>query len=81
MVFLELQQEAWDSFAGNLGNSGSLSCCLWEVKSPLEFQAEKRDCSRLSAGESDLNSHGSGDLKVFLECGKKYGFPRVAMRI
>ena len=49
------------------GNSGSLSCCLREVKSPFKLQGRARECSGVMAGESGLNSHGRGNLKVFLE--------------
>ena len=45
----------------------SLSCCLREVKSPFELQGCARECSGVTAGESGLNLHGRGNLKVFLE--------------
>ena len=77
LVFLEFQQEAWDSSAGTLGNSGSLSCCLWEVKSPFDLREGARDCSGVSAGESGLSSHGMGDLKVFLELRQDGWFPSI----
>ena len=64
---LELRQEAWDSSPVTTGYSGSLSCCLREVKSPFELRGGARDCSGVTAGESGLNSHGRGNLKVFLE--------------
>ena len=62
-----MRREAWDSFSGTPGNSGSLSCCLKEVKSPFELRGGVQDRSGISAGESGLNSDGMGDLKVFLE--------------
>ena len=67
MVSLELRWEAWGSSPGTTGKSGSLSCCLREVKSPFELQGQARECSVVTAGESGLNSHGRGNLKVFLK--------------
>ena len=66
MVCLELQQEAWGSSAGTTGRSGSLLCCLREVKSPFELRVRARECSEFTAGESGLNSRGKVNLKVFL---------------
>ena len=67
MVCLQLQREAWGSSAGTTGSSGSLSCCLREVNSPFELLGRAQECSGVMAGESGLNSHGRGNLKVFLE--------------
>ena len=73
--FLEMRREAWDSFSGTPGNSGSLSCCLKEVKSPFELRGGVQDRSGISAGESGLNSDGMGDLKVFLELRQEVWVP------
>ena len=67
LVFFKLLQEAWDSSAATLGNSGSLSCCLREVKSPFELRGGARDRSGVLTGESGFNSHGRGDLNMFLK--------------
>ena len=67
MLLLELRQEAWDSSPVTTGYSGSLSCCLREVKSPFELWGGVWDCSGVTAGELGLNSHGRRDLKVFLK--------------
>ena len=67
LVFFKLLREAWDSSAATLGNSGSLSCCLREVKSPFELQGGARDRSGVLTGESGFNSHGRGDLNMFLK--------------
>lgn len=67
LVYLKLWWEAWDSSPANPGNSGSLSCCVREVKPPFELQRGARDYSGVTAGESGLNSHGRGNLNVFLE--------------
>ena len=67
LVFLKLRREAWDSSAATLGNSGSLSCCLREVKSPFELRGGARDHSGVSAGESGFNLHGRGYLNMFLK--------------
>ena len=67
----KLWQETWGSSAGTTGRSGSLSCCLREVKSPFQFRSRVRECSGFMAGESGLNSHGRGNLKVFLELGQE----------
>ena len=48
LVFLELQQ--WDSSPANLWNSGSLTCCLREVKSPCELRGASQDSFSVSAG-------------------------------
>ena len=55
------------SSAATTGSSGSLSCCLREVKSPFKLRGPAQECSRVTAGKSGLNSHGRGNLKVFLE--------------
>ena len=52
---------------GPPGNSGSLSCCLREVKSPFELRGGARDRSGVLTGESGFNSHGRGDLNMFLK--------------
>ena len=75
VVFLELQWEAWGSSAGTTRSSGSLLCCLREVKSPFELRRLARECSGVMAGESGLNSHGRGNLKVFLKLQKEVWFP------
>ena len=67
LVYLKLWWEAWDSSPANPGNSGSLSCCVREVKPPFELQRGARDYSGVTAGESGLNSHGRGNLNGFLE--------------
>ena len=53
----------------------SLSCCLREVKSPFELQGCARECSGVTAGESGLNLHGRGNLKVFLELRQEVWVP------
>ena len=44
MVFLELHLEAWGDAPVVARGSGSISCCLREVKSPLELLGGTRDC-------------------------------------
>ena len=51
LVFLELWREAWDSFEDTPTNSGSISCCLREVKSPFQLRGRAWDCSGVSAGD------------------------------
>ena len=75
MVCLKLRLEAWGSTTGTTGRSGSLSCCLREVKYPFELQGREPKCSGVTAGESGLNSHGRGNLKVFLELWQEVWFP------
>ena len=60
---------------GTMGNSGSLSCCLSEVKFPFELQGRVRECSGVTAGESGLNSHGRANLKMFLEVWQEVWVP------
>ena len=50
LVFLELQREAWNSSPANPWNSGSLTCCFREVKSPCELQGASQDSSSDDAG-------------------------------
>ena len=57
------------------GNSGNLSCCLGEVKSPFKLRGRARECSGFMAGESGLSSHGRGNLKVFLELPQEVWVP------
>ena len=75
MVCLELWREAWGFSSVTMGNSESLSCCLREVKSPFELQGPAPKSSRVTAGESGLNSHGRGNLKVFLELPQEVRVP------
>ena len=75
MVCLKLQQEAWDSSPCTMGNSGSLLCCLREVKSAFELQGQAQKCSGVMAGESGLNSHGRVNPKVFLELRQEVWVP------
>ena len=75
MVCLQLQREAWGSSAGTTGSSGSLSCCLREVTSPFELLGRAQECSGVTAGELSLNSHGRGNLKVFLELWQEVWVP------
>ena len=75
MVCLELWREAWGSSAGATGRSGSLSCCLREVKSPFKLRGPAQECSRVTAGKSGLNSHGRGNLKVFLDLRQEVWVP------
>ena len=76
VICLELAEgEAWDSSLCTTGNSGSLSCCLREVKSPFKLRGPAQECSRVTAGKSGLNSHGRGNLKVFLELRQKVWVP------
>ena len=51
MLLFELRQEVWDSSLVTTGYSGSLSCCLREVKSPFELRGGARNCSGVTAGE------------------------------
>ena len=57
------------------GRSGSLLCCLREVKSQFELRVRAQECSGFTAGESGLNSHGRGNLKVFLELRQEVWVP------
>ena len=75
MVCLELWREAWGFSSVTMGNSESLSCCLREVKSPFELRRGAQECSGVMAGESGLNSRGSGNLKVFLELWQEVWVP------
>ena len=50
MVFLELRPKVKGSSRVVTGNTGNLSCCLREVKSPFDFQGGMLDCSRVTAG-------------------------------
>ena len=75
LVCLELRREAWDSSPSTTRNSGSLLCCLREVKSPFELRGRVRECSGVTAGESGLNSHWRGHLKVFLELRQEVWVP------
>ena len=63
------------SSVGTNGSSGSLSCCLREVKSLFELRGQVREYSGVTAGESGLDSHGRGNLKVFLELWQKVWVP------
>ena len=63
----ELQGGVRDFSPVMTGNSGSLSCCLREVKSPFELRGGARDRSGVLTGESGFNSHGRGDLNMFLK--------------
>ena len=51
MVFHELQQEALAFSQIATGTSGSLLCCLREVRTPFELQGAPRDSSLVTAGE------------------------------
>ena len=75
MVCLELWREAWGSLKGNTGSSGSLSCCLREVKSPIELRGRAHGYSGVTSGESGLNLHERGNLKVFLELQQEVWVP------
>ena len=57
------------------GRSGSLLCCLREVKSQFELRVRAQECSGFTAGESGLNSHGKGNLKVFLKLRQEVWVP------
>ena len=68
--------------AGGLGSSavttrssGSVACCLREVKSLFELRGQALEYSGVMAGESGLNSHGRGNLKVFLELWQEVWVP------
>ena len=63
------------SSAGTNGSSGSLSCCLREVKSLFELRGQVREYSGVTAGESGLDSHGRGNRKVFLELRQEVWVP------
>ena len=63
------------SSAGTTGSSGSLSRCLRKVKSLFELRGQAREYSGVTQGESGLNSHGRGNLKVFLELWQEVWVP------
>ena len=67
MVFLELQREIWGFSQVMTGNSGSLPCYPRELQSLFELCWGAGDCSRVTAGESGLNSQKRGNLKVLVE--------------
>ena len=46
-----------------------------KVKSPFKLLGRVRECSGFTAGESGLNSHGKGNLKVFLELRQEVWVP------
>ena len=56
-------------------SSGSVACCLREVKSLFELRGQALEYSGVMAGESGLNSHGRGNLKVFLELWQEVWVP------
>jgi len=63
------------SSAGTNGSSGSLSCFLREVKYLFELRGQAREYFGVTAGESGLDLHGRGNLKVFLELRQKVWVP------
>ena len=44
-------------------------------QSPFELRGQARECSGVTAGELRLNSHGRGNLKVFLELWQEVWVP------
>ena len=78
MLLFELRQEVWDSSLVTTGYSGSLSCCLREVKSPFELRGERGIALESRQGNQASIRMEGGISKCFSSCGRKCGFPRVA---
>ena len=54
LVFLDLQQETWNSSRVMAGTSRIHSCGLWKVQYPCELQGASRDSSPVASGAEVL---------------------------
>ena len=65
----------WVFSRGTKGNSGSLSCCAREVRSPFELQWDARHCSRVMVGDQASRRVEEGISRYFSICSRRPWVP------